>query len=512
MAFRPVRRITIFPPLAASNDATQIRSKRTGSIQIFPWTDVSALFGGKWLIAPQWRLMVAEFSTSFAISYHGALYILRTDERGFESHSLDVTDATDPPRDDDTPQVAWALRSTHPFDPLVLMTRYRRVFIWNVRQRKIVGYARGHGGRITSITIHPTSPNIFATTSSDFTTRIYDLDQLAKEKEDVEWLPWTGPFRGSSAHGADGADSEGSGLGRCTHILAGGRSGGHSWDVTAASFHPRLPLIATCGADRYVKIWRVFSKPGDLLVREDKPLFSARVTTSGILSIAWLADDILILHTSPTLTPLRFTREQEDETCDGQEEEYKYRNEFQPGTLDCIQWLGLKRFFPGGDPDPVLRGGASDYQESKTYTVISTEKLVPPQPENPCDFFTTLSHPPIPGLEGSFLVAFSDSILVSNTSKFLPKSLSSYEHDARNDTLFEVTKMTKRIRLDSEEPDNFPPDAAPPEVAPQEPQFNEEINLGSDVAACALAPSSVVVLLGWEGVVCILKKRSRSRT
>ncbi|KAJ7103585.1 WD40-repeat-containing domain protein [Mycena belliarum] len=347
-------------------------SNSRGSIQLFPWVVDSAaqLFKGKWRASEQWRSMVSEFSDAFVVGYGGSLYILRTSTGQSTCVSLKGTEVSDDINE--TPQVAWALRSTHPFDPLALLADHRRIFVLNIRQKKIVGCVRGHGGRITSIAVHPTSPNIFASTSADFTTRIYDLDGLAqKNAENPVWPPWDGPSHTSAAHGMDGLDAQGSGLGRCVQILVGGRSGGHAWDVLGAAFHPRLPLILTCGADRHVKIWRILSgSTAEAPLLEDKPLFSARITTSRVLSVAWLADDVIIMHTATTSTPARTPPDDDDTTpvSDDEEEPEIPPNYLEPGTIDVFQWLGLKRFFPSPDtnPNPVSRGGASDYQESST--------------------------------------------------------------------------------------------------------------------------------------------------
>ncbi|KAJ7092671.1 WD40-repeat-containing domain protein [Mycena epipterygia] len=334
---------------------------RSGSIQLFPWTHESAaqIFNAKWRASDQWPSMVDEYLDAFVVGYGGRLHILHTsDEKRASSIALEGTDRANLDQAD-TPQVAWALRSSHPFDPLVILADHRRIFVLNVRQKRVVAYIRGHGGHITSIAVHPTSPNIFATTSSDFTTRIYNLDLVQKNRRHPVWPPWDGPFHASAAHGMDGSDAEGSGFGRCIQILVGGRSGGHTWDVLGAAFHPRLPLIATCGADRHVKIWRMLSSSND--IGEDKPLFSARITTSRVLSIAWLAEDVLLMHTATTCTPARMGPDEEEASFLEEDDELKDPNHIECGTINVFRWMGLKRFFPEGEinPNSVLRGGAS---------------------------------------------------------------------------------------------------------------------------------------------------------
>ncbi|KAJ7706239.1 hypothetical protein B0H17DRAFT_1192745 [Mycena rosella] len=364
----------------------QTGTNRRGSIQLFPWGDdsVAQIFNAKWRTSEGWSKMVSEFSDAFLVGYGESMYILHTSPRNSACRSLKDT-VGNTGGADETPQVAWGLRSAYPFDPLALFASHRRIFVFNVRQNKIVGYIRGHGGVTNYLdSVHPTSPNIFASTSADFTTRIYDLDYEAHQNsENAVWPPWDGPSHASAAHGTDGSDSQGSGIGRCVQILVGGRSGGHVWDVLGAVFHPRLPLIATCGADRHVKIWRTRSNPSEAALLEDKPLFSARITTSRVLSVAWLSDDTILIHTATTSTPTRMGLEEHEETpVSDDEQEPTPLNYITPGTIDIFQWSGLSRFFPAGEtPEAVLRGGASDYQESKSYTVLSTERLIPPQPQ-----------------------------------------------------------------------------------------------------------------------------------
>lgn len=118
----------------------------------------------------------------------------------------------------------------------------------------MVSYLRGHGGvrhvglkrlndidvftqAITSIAVHPLAPEFFATTSRDFSTRIYNLSYPpVKVPNNPHWPPapkgqqsFAGP-----AHGLHLNIKEGSGLGRCIIVLMGGRSGGHNAAVLGA--------------------------------------------------------------------------------------------------------------------------------------------------------------------------------------------------------------------------------------------------------------------------------------
>ncbi|KAF7347878.1 Coatomer beta subunit [Mycena venus] len=482
--FRITKRITF--PIAGS--ATK------GSIQFFPWTLGAdhKVFNGKWHTSDRWRAMVVEFSDAFAMVDGKHLYI-HTKPKFTSCFPLNAKVL----QKEDTPQVAWALRSSYPFDPIVLVADNRRILVFNVRQKRVVGLIRGHGGRITSIAVHPSSPNIFATTSSDFTTRIYNLDhKVSNTTENPIWEPWDEPSSGSAAHGTDGSDSTGSGIGYCFQILIRG-SGGHAWDVLGAAFHPHLPLIATCGADRYVKIWRIFSDKCESVFREDKPLFSARITTSRVLSIAWLGEDVLLMHTAATWTPIR-TRPEDTFDEDGFEDTI----EIGAGTIDIFQWLGLKRFFPNGlAPDPVLRGGSSDYQESKSYTLIATQHLAFPQQQIPIEPISTISHPRM--LHGRFLFVYPDSkdIVLLDVSKLASRTLPT------NTSADPLVEMTKRIRLDESASPSPSGSVRGTPFAEHLFQF-DDFDSGVDIAACALAPSGAVVILGSKGRMWFLTREA----
>ncbi|KAL0071939.1 hypothetical protein AAF712_000862 [Marasmius tenuissimus] len=129
--------------------------------------------------------------------------------------------------------------------------------------------------------------------------------------------------------------------------------------------------------DRAVKIWHIpfpsfYTGTDQKLVREDKPLFSSTcIHMARVLSINWIADDVLLSHNAPPIMAIPL--EDEDEL------------EIDPGRIVLWQWLGRRRFFPDGLWDEgdvrqtVLRGCASDYQESASYKIISSIPL-PPSP------------------------------------------------------------------------------------------------------------------------------------
>lgn len=244
------------------------------------------------------------------------------------------------------------MRSSAPSDPLIIVADHRRVFVFSIRQKQVIGYIRGHGGvslfsYIPLLCFNAASSGLLRSPSTlglqtflqrlrrtlrlgriscDPTVwlryfRIYNLDHptVSQTPENPAWPPWNGPSLGSAAHGADGFDALGDGCGHCFQLLVGGRSGmcsaigltiltywmirrtrvgrvkrqlssspaAHSdlWSARSLIFSQLDSLVFQ--ADRHVKIWRILSDKSETLCRDDKPLFSARITTSRVLSIAW---------------------------------------------------------------------------------------------------------------------------------------------------------------------------------------------------------------------------------
>ncbi|KAF7320048.1 Coatomer beta subunit [Mycena kentingensis (nom. inval.)] len=352
------------------------------SIQPFPWD----LNNGMDLFDDTKReaatTMLHEYSTAILVGRAGRADIIFADPKRTRSFLIPVdpeqADAAHKGKEQqlDVAKVAWALRARRP-QALAIIAWGHRIFIWNPEMRALVGMLRGHGGRITSIAVHPTLPHIFATTSADCTTRIYDLNMHSADSTTAHphWMGWAGSTTSSAAHGYDGEDAKGEGIGRCILTLTGGIYGGHAWDALGASFHPTLPLIATCGADHFVKIWRcVLSKDPS---NEDKPLFSGRISTARIFSVAWISEDLLIAHAGATFMPRMSGSDRGTPECDQGDVQDQANSEplewdrTLPGSLEVIQWLGLERFFPGGRWDANTRSIASDFQLSSSYTTIA---------------------------------------------------------------------------------------------------------------------------------------------
>ncbi|KAF7306877.1 Coatomer beta subunit [Mycena indigotica] len=355
-----------------------------GVLQAFPWTceSISNLFDGKHRAQKEsWDTVIAEYGGAVAVGRDKRANIVFPDEpsktpKAFISPiNSEIIEKT---------QVAWALRTNHPLDPLLVVTHNRCIFVWDVGRQSLIGFLRGHGGLITSIAVHPCSPNIFATTSADFTTRVYNLDILPQSPypPHPRWRPWPGPSAASAAQGFDTLADQGSGIGRRIVLLAGGIYGGHLWDVLGAAFHPRLPLIATCGADRYVKFWRCV--PGQSMIREDKPIFSAKLSAARIFSIAWLSDDLLMIHCGMAYAPSPDNpNSRASQDPNSEEESPLHYEKTVPARIVVFRWLGLQRFFPDGwtnDAIQHVRGISTDSQQSNSYTIISSLVLNPPNP------------------------------------------------------------------------------------------------------------------------------------
>ncbi|TFK30321.1 hypothetical protein FA15DRAFT_751381 [Coprinopsis marcescibilis] len=281
--------------------------------------------------------------------------------------------------------LAWTVVHSAPTQPLLVFSRGSLLYIYSFEQAGIAGYLRGHGGAITSIEVHPTRKFLVCTTSRDHSARIYDLAQTpALGPSNPHWPPMpkgTMSLAGP-AHGLHMNQPEGSGIGRCITVLMGGRSGGHNGAVLGAAFHRHLPLIATCGMDRTVKIWAIRANRKETeehIIREDKPLFSTgRIHKARVLSVAWLQDDVLVSHSAAA-----FMRKEPG--SNKRKETY-----FEPGQMAVWRWLGMNRFFPPGfedkQRDMPLRGCVSDYQDSSSFKIITVyaydsvqDQLIVPQ-------------------------------------------------------------------------------------------------------------------------------------
>ncbi|KZS93144.1 hypothetical protein SISNIDRAFT_466473 [Sistotremastrum niveocremeum HHB9708] len=146
--------------------------------------------------------------------------------------------------------------------------------------------------------------------------------------------------------------------GMCCAVLHGGRGASHEGAVLHTDFHPSLPLIASCGLDRRVKIWRVPSVRHTVeaeygygcqktLHKDDRPLFTSTLMhSSQIVRVKWLSRDILLTQAAPSLLPSPF-------------QAY--------GSVMVWRWLALDRFLPLIESPArwrEARGCISDYKDS----------------------------------------------------------------------------------------------------------------------------------------------------
>ncbi|KAG7099176.1 hypothetical protein E1B28_001047 [Marasmius oreades] len=386
------------------NSATARQSRKFRSIAAFPWTRESPAgfwYDGDTSLNPDdWEKIVNDYSDAVVVGgdpNEVYIFFLRSAKHPIRI-KLPEQKACDYGLPTDKINVAWTLKTDESFQPIIVITNRYLIYIYSIRENKIVSILRGHGNHITSIVVHPSVPYMFATTSRDFSTRLYDLKQKPKQRpNNPVWPPQNKPSLAGGAHGLDGNDPEGyyrdEGWGRCVMVLAGGPSGGHQGDVFAAAFHKHYPVIATCGMDRAVKIWHIPFPflPDQKLVREDKPLFSSTtIHKARVLSIDWISDDILLTHSAPAIMSIPAT---DDEHPD-----------IEPAYMVLWRWLGKDRFFPVGwnehpSQQTALRGCASDYQESASFQILASINLspTPTQFDTPSAFhvFREENHDPL---------------------------------------------------------------------------------------------------------------------
>lgn len=472
---------------------------QSSAVALFPWSSESLkdLWPDRLTSEenqPAWDALIQEWAGACAVGYSGeiAIYGLQLPLR---SIAVKV-----PVCQTGHSNIAWAMLPYAPFEPLLVISSSSLIYILNVNKRDIVSYLRGHGGAITSIVTHPFYPEIFLTTSRDHSTRIYDL-QLApiQAANNPPWPPANGPSLAGAAHGMHMTEPEGTYIGRCIAVLAGGRSGGHNGAVLGAAWHPNLnfPLIATCGVDRTVKIWRSPSFQGDMISREDKPLFSSsRIHKARVLSVTWLNDHILVSHGAPAMM-----RRHNDAPNDVYEE---------PGTLVVWRWLGLDRFFPPGVEyhQKILRGCASDYQESAACKLICVNSL--PEGLKDLHIYRSWSHEPI------VLFPQGNNIKMFNLRRLLPRFSAGPPPPTQHDDFVESMKRALP-RLDDDDDDS---NVVPP--APNVPVEWElavtagkgkKKSLSENLLACTMgAGGDLIVAVGATGNIWLWQRKLETTT
>jgi len=137
----------------------------------------------------------------------------------------------------------------HPSLPwIVSASDDQTVRIWNWQSRQCIAVLTGHNHYVMNARFHP-SDDLVVSASLDQTVRVWDITALRKKSIQ----PGSQPMDELSMRAAQAnAELFGSGDVAVKYILEG-----HDRGVNWASFHPTLPLIASCADDRQIKLWRM---------------------------------------------------------------------------------------------------------------------------------------------------------------------------------------------------------------------------------------------------------------
>ncbi|KIP11382.1 hypothetical protein PHLGIDRAFT_473083 [Phlebiopsis gigantea 11061_1 CR5-6] len=353
-----------------------------------------------------WKTMVQQWYGSVVVGTTGCAYLFRRTGNPYHIKIPRQALQNNEQAESVVRAVAWGLHP--PTNPVLILAASRSIFVFDLSSMTIVGKLRGHGGEITSIAVHPSWPYMFLTTSRDLSTRLYNLQFTARrEPNNPPWPPNKGGSLAGPAFGLHSSEPEGDGAGRCVGVLVGNRSGGHQGAVYQAAWHPTSDLIATCGMDHTVKIWRMpvvdmekLKQNKEHLAREDKPLFSTDlIHKSRVIAVAWLSDDVLVSCSAPALMRGGSVEEMYEE----------------PGEIVVWQWLAYDRFLKQGQIKPIMRGCVSDYRNSESFKILSVYAL-PMQTKSMQVFVSpTRTHDPL------LLVPDGKEIRIFNISHFTPR-------------------------------------------------------------------------------------------
>ncbi|KAI0348559.1 WD40 repeat-like protein [Trametopsis cervina] len=399
------------------------------SVAAFPWHLDSLSSDGLYDMTPQkieelagkWVTSVKPWIDSVLVGSTGRAWIFRT---GRPPLCIQLPRSSDVQVDTATSWhvkcVAWALDPRTWTSPLVILAAHNMVFVYDPTAQQMISSLTGHGGDITAIAVHLIHPYRFLTSSHDQTTRLYDLRYKPRRRaNNPRWPPSKGPSKAGPAFGLHISGSEGSGFGRCIAVLAGGRAGGHQAAVLHAAWHPTADLIATCGTDRTVKIWRTpyvnykkVNEDKEHLAREDVPLFSTDlIHKSRVLSVWWLSHDILLSHSAPALVRGKSLQDMNEE----------------PGTIAVWRWLSYKRFLSEGGLRPVMRGSTDDWHNSESFKLLSVYSVPMATPSIHVPPSSFQSYDPL------LFVPDGTAIRIFNVARFKPRNKPPFPLDPRDD-------------------------------------------------------------------------------
>jgi polycomb protein EED len=122
---------------------------------------------------------------------------------------------------------------------------------------------------------------------------------------------------------------------------------------------------------------------------------------------------------------------------------------YEDGTVTIFRWIGFDRFFPAGKKiGKVFRGCSSDYQESSSFTLISTSSL--PQQTRHVHVTQTFT--------GDYIFALSlpDSVRFYNLANFHPRVIAP-NPPAPDPPERDIESEFQNVRLDDEEEEEDQP-------------------------------------------------------
>lgn len=177
------------------------------------------------------------------------------------------------------------------------------------------------------------------------------------------------------------------------------------------------------------------------------------------------------------------------------------------GTLVLWRWLGFDRFFPPNMPyQKVLRGCASDYQESASFKLISIYSL--PMGTSTLHVYHSLTHDPI------VLFPFADGVRMLNVKHFTPRfSSGPPPFPLDEDDMVESMKRTRLNDDEDDEDDSLTLVSSPAPLVPMEweikvdkDNMKDVIARSEDITVCMMGiGGGIIVGAGAKGSVWMWK-------